>query len=129
MSSEMLRPFISSSVKEFWDGVERHELLAQECTACGEKFFPPRACCPKCFGTDFSWFKLSGRGTLYSWTKIFFPVVTPYYLGVIDLEENIGRIIALLDIGIGEPEIGDQMEIEFVEFRGTPMFQFIIKNH
>jgi len=81
----------------FWEGLQAGKFLAPRCGQCGELFFPPRSHCPECLGDSLSWEELSGKGFLYSWTELFFAQPefdTPFFLGLIDLAEGIGRIAA-----------------------------------
>ncbi len=113
-----LHPKITSYAKNYWEGLKKRKLMAQKCKDCGEVFFPPRARCPLCLSKEFRWIELSGRGTLYSWTEIHMPpiaVENPYVLGIIDLEERVGRIITRVDARPEELEIGMKMTINYVD--------------
>lgn len=96
----------------FWEGLQAGKFLAPRCGRCGELFFPPRSLCPECLGDAFSWEELSGKGFLYSWTELFFAQPEfdiPFFLGLVDLAEGIGRIAARMsvqtaaDLHIGMP--------------------------
>jgi len=83
------------SAKEFWEGLKRRKLLTKKCIPCNEVFFPPRSHCPQCLGNDLEWVKLSGKGTLHSWTQVYMArpeFDTPYLLGLMDLSDGLGRI-------------------------------------
>jgi len=85
----------------FWEGLRTGKFLAPRCGQCGELFFPPRNHCPECLGDSLSWEELSGKGILYSWTELFFArpeFDTPFFLGLIDLAEGIGRITARMAV-------------------------------
>lgn len=105
--------------REFWAGLKKKKLLASKCRSCGEVFFPPRFCCPACLGNNLDWFELSGKGTLYSWTEVFFagPAFnTPFLLGLIDLAEGVGRIVSrITGVKAGELEIGMPVRFIFVD--------------
>jgi uncharacterized OB-fold protein len=123
MNLETSLPFKSVEIKEFWDGVAKHKLLAQECKACGQKFFPPSNHCPKCLSKDFKWFELSGKGKLYSWTHALY-TLTPHYVGIIDIDEGFSRIISRLRTNGKTPKIGDSVEVSFFVFENEPLFEF-----
>ncbi len=113
-----LYPKISSYARNYWEGLKKRKLMVQKCKDCGEVFFPPRARCPICLSKEFLWIELSGRGTLYSWTEIHMPplaVEKPYVLGIIDLEERVGRIITRVDARPEELKIGMNMTIKYVD--------------
>ena len=124
MSLRTSMPFKSTEIKEFWDGIAQHKLLAQECKSCGEKFFPPSKHCPKCLSEDFVWFELSGKGRIYSWTHITYATPTPHYMGIIDIDEDFSRIISRVRTKGKTPRIGDSVEIAFFEYEGEPLFEF-----
>lgn len=101
--------------KNFWEGMTDGIFLAQRCLVCGELFFPPRPFCPECLGDKLIWEELSRRGTLHSWTELHYArpeFDTPLLLGLVDLEEGIGRIVARIDDAVvDELHIGQPVEI------------------
>lgn len=70
--------------------------LATRCDACGEHFFPRRVICAKCMSEQTSPVELEGRGTLYSFTFVHFPLfgstnaehLGGYGVGQVDLPEG-----------------------------------------
>lgn len=93
---------------------QRYRLAGQKCGKCGKINFPPKAVCKYCLtGTEFENIRLSGRGTVYSYTVIAGGGAPPefseearckgsYPVAVVELEEG-PRIIAQL---INPPEEG-----------------------
>jgi len=69
-------------------------IIGTRCNACGEHFYPRRAICAKCMSADTSEVEMAGRGTLYSFTFVHFPmfgssnveVAEGYGVGQVDLE-------------------------------------------
>lgn len=108
----------SPSGKGFWEGAREGRLLAGKCSGCGEVFFPPRLCCPKCLGADLQWMELEKRGTLHSWTEVFLAgpeFDTPFLLGLVDLAGGIGRLMArITGVEAGDLQIGMAVKIGFV---------------
>jgi len=43
-------------------------IIAPRCARCGKVFMPPRKVCPSCFTENTAWVKLSGEGTLVSFS-------------------------------------------------------------
>lgn len=117
-----LYPKISTSTEKFWKGLKERKLLAQKCKKCGERFFPPRARCPECLSDKLDWVELSGKGELYSWSEVYMPPLAfgdSFILGIIDLEEKVGRIITRIEV---EPEklvIGMELAIDYVDVTET----------
>ena len=69
-----------------------YRLEGSRCGACDRHFFPPRSICPGCRGS-LETKAFSGRGTLYSFTRVAqpprgFSSVGPYDAGMIVLEEG-----------------------------------------
>ena len=62
-------------------------LVANECTACGARFFDRRNACASCSGTDFKQVDVPTEGELKSYTIVSFAapgVPVPFVAGVID---------------------------------------------
>lgn len=113
-----LHPYIATYAKDYWEGLRKRQLKAQKCKKCGETFFPPRARCPECLSKQLDWIELSGKGELYSWTEVHespLALENPYVLGVIDLEERVGRIITRIDAHPQELKIGMKLDIDYVD--------------
>ena len=79
--------------REFWEAAKRHELVVQRCGACGAFQFGPEWICHRCRSTDMGWHRVSGRGRIYSWVRIWNPVHPalktgcPYIALVIELPD------------------------------------------
>jgi len=90
-----------------------YHLEGSACAACGGRFFPPRAVCPSCRKGDLTPHRFSGRGTLYSYTRVGqpprgFASLAPYDVGMVRLEE--GPLVTAqlsdtegVDLAIGMP--------------------------
>lgn len=71
-------------------------IVGTRCNACGEHFYPRRAICAKCLSEDTTEVAMEGRGTLYSYTFVHFPmfgssnveVAEGYGVGQIDLVDG-----------------------------------------
>ena len=113
-----LYPRITPTAKKFWNGLKKRKLLAQKCNKCDEIFFPPRRCCPLCISNSYNWVELSGKGELYSWTEISMPPLASkgsYVLGIINLQEQVGRIITRIEAKPDDLKIGMKMIIDYVD--------------
>ena len=112
------------SVKPFWDGTARGELLVQKCAECGRMRIPPRPMCPNCRSLANEWVPLSGRGRVWSFVIPHPPLLpaytefAPYNVITVELDEDptlrlVGNLVASADaplnsvdphsIAIGEP--------------------------
>lgn len=119
----------TASTKGFWEGLRRRQLLARKCYDCGETFFPPRSHCPRCLGSELGWVELSGRGTLHSWTEVQVAgpdFDTPFWLGLVDLSEGVGRIASrLVEVEPNQLRMGMTVSIVYTDTdEGFTLYQF-----
>jgi hypothetical protein len=91
-----------------------YELYGQQCVACKKIFYPKKyvcSCGTNSFGTNsfgtnsFEKIKLSGRGKLLTFTQVYkspenFKFMTPYILGIIELEEGVKIISQITGTGM-----------------------------
>ena len=64
-------------------------LVANECTACGARFFDRRNACAACFATEFRPVRVATEGVLKSFTIVTFAapgVPVPFVAGIIDCD-------------------------------------------
>ncbi len=106
------------SVPRYWrNEVPRYRLVGEECTACGNKYFPARPVC-SCGATEFKEYALPKRGEVVTWTKINnapigFEKYTPYLVALIELEDGLRLISQLVDIESEEVSAGLKVEACF----------------
>jgi len=87
-------PIVDTITARFWKAASEGRLELPRCNACDRFHYYPRAICPPCGSEDLSWERLSGRGTVYSWTVSHRPAgagfkpFVPYVVALIDLEEG-----------------------------------------
>ena len=63
-------PRVSEATRPFWKGLREERFSTTRCDDCGDMTFPPKVVCPNCLSERLSWRPLSGRGTLYSYTRV-----------------------------------------------------------
>lgn len=107
-----------TKVTDFAQYLKDGRIMGSRCKSCDATSFPPRADCDVCMSGDFEFFEISGKGTVHTYTKIVaaptgFENVTPYIVGLVDLEEG-GRAIAWFGETIEEEEIEIGMDIQMV---------------
>ncbi len=105
------------------DPSEPPRLLGTRCAACGEHFFPRRHVCAKCLSRDVEDVLLSTRGTLYTFTYVYFPLFNSkradeggYGVGQVDLPEG-PRVQCVLSGGPDDFRIGMEMQLELEALR------------
>jgi uncharacterized protein len=100
-------PTPTPTSQPFWDGLRRHQIQIQQCTACSRFVFYPRSNCPFCLAPDLAWKEVSGAGTVYTFTIARRPTAPPFAdevpqkIAVIELEEGVRLTTTLVNI---EPE-------------------------
>jgi uncharacterized OB-fold protein len=106
----------TTRVNDFIDRLENDEVAGTKCKTCGRTFFPPRADCYKCFGSDMEWFPVSGAGKLVTYSQLMYAPVgfnddLPYAIAVLDYGDykvfgRVGNVI------LSELSIGMEMKTE-----------------
>lgn len=107
-----------TKVAAFAEHLRDGRLMGSRCRACGHATFPPRADCEKCLSPDFELVPVSGRGRLWTWTRITaaprgFEALAPYVLAVVELEGG-GRALAPLGASVSEDALEIGMELRLV---------------
>jgi uncharacterized OB-fold protein len=107
-----------TKVSDFAQHLKDGRLMGTRCKDCGATSFPPRADCGACMSGNFEFFEMSGKGTLLTYTEIVaaptgFEDVTPYTVGVVDLDEG-GRLLAWIGESVDEDEIEIGMGLQVV---------------
>lgn len=94
-----------------------YRLEAARCTGCGAVHFPPRPRCHLCGSEAIEPMRLSGRGRVLSFTRVFQPArgfrdAAGALTALIEMEEGIRLIAQLTDV---DPEqVTPGMEVEMV---------------
>ncbi|MEE8374169.1 MAG: Zn-ribbon domain-containing OB-fold protein [Dehalococcoidia bacterium] len=128
----IMKPFVDLDNQEFWDGVNRHELLLQRCRDCAEYYHIPRPMCPHCRSTDtLEWVQSSGKGHIYSYVnfttdRMAYPALkVPYTVVLVELDEGPRLTSNLVDITPEEVSIGIPVEVVFEEIPdGITIYKF-----
>jgi uncharacterized OB-fold protein len=117
-------PVADDLSRPFWEGVSERKLLVQRCAECRRFQFPPDVSCASCSSTELSFEEVSGRGAVFSFTETvsgarhpYFQSISPYLVGLVQLEEQEGLIFASNFPGskYADLEIGAPVEVEFQE--------------
>ncbi len=115
-----------SKVQDFAVHLRDGRLMGSRCRSCGHLTFPPRADCPECMSPDFELAEYSGRGTVWTWTRIDaaptgFERDAPYTCVVVELEEG-GRLLAWSGETLAHEDLEIGMPVQVVPriFEDTP---------
>lgn len=118
-------PAIDGLGVEFWEAAKRHELVVQQCRACEGFQWGPEWICHRCHSYDLGYTRISGRGVIYSWERVWHPVHpalregVPYLVVLVELPDagNVRMAGNLLGDPTQDVTIGAQVEAAF-EDRG-----------
>jgi uncharacterized OB-fold protein len=112
-------PVPTPETRPFWEAARRHELSLQRCRACDRYFYYPRVACPHCLSADVEWRRVSGRGTLNTFTVVHrgqkgFPLGPPYVIAIVELAEGPRLMSNLVGIEPDPAKIRIGMPVEVV---------------
>jgi uncharacterized OB-fold protein len=91
-------PDVSSKAsKHFWDASNRGRFEMPRCIGCGALRWYPQPICPHCHSRETEWTLLSGRATLFSFTRVhraFHPSVASWvpFVSILVLPEEDSRV-------------------------------------
>ena len=121
---------------------DRPRLFATKCLDCSNIVFPVQDACPKCGGKKTEKIELKDKGTLWTWTSQEFrpkglldyqdpEAFNPYYLGMVELPDQVRVETRLLVDDPSKIEIGMSMELAIIKFReepdGTETMSYVFK--
>ena len=119
VSSRRPLPRVDEESRGYWEALGRHELVVQRCRDCSIWRFPPRAVCPACLSSATEWVRVSGRGTVYSFTVTHqnqapgFRDALPYVLAIVELAEGPRLMTNIVGCAPDAVRIGMPVEVVF----------------
>ncbi|HTC14184.1 MAG TPA: OB-fold domain-containing protein [Steroidobacteraceae bacterium] len=123
-------PVYTPDAAFFWEGAARGELLGQRCADCQRLAHPPRPMCPFCHSLKREVVRLSGRGTVCSWTIPRHPAplgfAEPPIVALIELAEGIRLVSNVVEVAQAEMRNGLSVQVLFAPTRGgraVPVFR------
>ncbi len=106
----------TTRVNDFIDRLDQGQISGNRCKTCGLTFFPPRADCYQCLGSDMEWFPVQGSGKLVTFSQLMYAPVgfnedLPYAIAVLDYGDYkvFGRIG---DVPFDQLQIGMDLKAE-----------------
>ncbi|MFA7468466.1 MAG: Zn-ribbon domain-containing OB-fold protein [Desulfotomaculaceae bacterium] len=120
-----------SKVKRFVQELEKGKLAGTKCQKCGAAYFPPRADCADCLGNEMSWYELSEKGVVVSYTKLSYAPVgfeadLPYTLALAEFDgfKVFGRLSK--EIMDSERSVGMAVRIRIINLPGEKLsYEFV----
>jgi uncharacterized protein len=114
----------SKSIPSYWRRIpEWYRLEGVKCETCETAYFPSRSLCPTCRREGkLSPFKFSGKGTIYSYTRIYAPpegmeFQKPYHLAIVELDEGSRITAQIVDSKAESVDIGAKVTSVFRKIR------------
>lgn len=123
-------PTITALTEPFWDAAQAGKLIIQHCESCDISVFYPRALCPHCWNEHLRWKDASGRGRLKSFSTIHKPghpgwqPITPYSVGLVELEEGPTMLSLILSTRDEELFVGSPLEMAPTQIGGRTLPAF-----
>jgi len=99
-----IRPEEVELTAPYWQGAQRGHVMLQRCLDCRRVWHPPAPTCPGNPAHRIEWFAASGRGSLYSYTRVEHAVhpavlaALPYLVVLVDLEEGPRLVCNIVDV-------------------------------
>ena len=117
---------------EFYRHLAGGELRLQRCDACERWRHPPRLLCGACGSASWGWQRVSGRGRIYSWERVWHPVhpalkeACPYLIVLVELPDadHVRMVGNLLGDPRQEMRIGTEVEAVFEDREHATLVQW-----
>jgi uncharacterized OB-fold protein len=108
------------TIEQFYKFMADGKLMAAKCQKCGKLHLPPRPICDECYGQDFVWVEVSGKGKLLAYSIIHvapaqFQALAPYEVGIVQLENGL-KLPGMIS-GVNENDLSVGMEL-MIDFNG-----------
>lgn len=113
-------PTIVPESQRFWDVCQEGNFELQQCQDCGRFIFYPRIKCKFCHSNNLIYRKVTGRGTVYSYTVVNNPASKdfneeiPYILVLVNLEEGPRLLANLIKCKPEQCGIGMEVRVELI---------------
>jgi len=110
------RPIPTPTSQPFWDALTQDRIIVQQCSACDSWIFYPRSRCTNCLSDTLEWKKVSGRGTLFTYsianqpTAPMFADETPQVIAIIELDEGVRMTTTMITDEPATLQVGVRVE-------------------
>lgn len=108
----------SFTIEQFYKNINQGKLLGAKCKKCGKVHLPPRPICDGCYSREFDWSTISTTGKLLTYTIIHiapaqFQSMTPYAMGIVELENGLKILGMIKDVALEQIKIGMNLTMGF----------------
>ncbi len=106
------------TIEQFYKFMSQKKLMAGRCLKCGKIHLPPRLLCDNCYGQQFEWVQISGKGKLVTYTIIHvapqqFQALTPYVVGIVELDNGLKIPGMILGLTQQQLKVGLELTLDF----------------
>jgi uncharacterized OB-fold protein len=106
------------TIEQFYKFLSQEKLMTGKCLKCGKIHLPPRPLCDNCYNTQFEWIQISNKGKLLTYTVIHiaptqFQNITPYAIGILELEHGLKIPGMIQELPIEQLKIGMPLNVDF----------------
>ena len=121
-------PFFSSASFEFWQQVAQGRFHIIRCSACDERYFPPRVICPGCLAADTGVLQATkAEGRIFSFTETHaVPTrvlpIAPVIMLAVDLDEGARVLTWLFGTPAADVRIGQRVRITVESVLERPIY-------
>jgi uncharacterized OB-fold protein len=136
MNAKRPLPNPDALTQPYWEGAKARALVLPRCDACQQWHFYPRSVCPHCGADAIAWHAASGKGVVYSVTKVHrapspaFEALVPYALAIIALDEGPHLMSTVVGADAADVKIDAPVTVDFIEEGDTalPVFRLATKS-
>ncbi len=111
-------PMADATTLPWWKEAAKHRLVVQRCTSCQHTCLPPSPVCSECRSTESDWQEVSGRGEVYTFTRVHRPVAgnqeLPFVIAVIALKGSGGVRMMSNVVGVKPEDVEIGMAVEVI---------------
>lgn len=113
------RPVLDELNSPFWEAARASYLSLQQCAGCRHVRYPISHVCPRCLSGDFTWSRMSGKGTVLS-SIVFHQVYhaafaseVPYNVSLVELDEGPRMLTNVIGVAPSLVTVGARVEAVF----------------
>lgn len=109
---------IPFTIEQFYSFIGKGKLMGGRCAKCGKIHLPPRSLCSICLSEKMQWTEMPEKGRLLTYTIIHvappkFKEMTPYAVGIIQLENGVKIPGMIRTADLEQINIGVEMKVAF----------------
>lgn len=111
-------PVVTEETAPFWEAAAEGRWVLPRCRRCGGWIWYPRRFCPDCASRDVEWVEASGRGTVYTFTRIRrgrgpWAEHLPYVVAYVELDEGPRVLTNIVGCDPDDVHIGMPVQVVF----------------